>query len=50
MFVTSIVSFRLLLAVKFVKIFFQGENLGTTEATETFFAITKLFQVVFLRQ
>ena len=23
----------------------QGETLGTTEATETFFAITKLFQV-----
>ena len=27
-------------------LFFQGENLGTTEATETFFAITKLFQVL----
>lgn len=24
--------------------FFQGEQLGTTEATETFFAMTKLFQ------
>ena len=23
---------------------FQGEHIGTTEATETFFAMTKLFQ------
>ena len=36
--------FRILIVFLFKHFYFKGEQLGPTEATETFFAMTKLFQ------
>lgn len=36
--------FFFFLPLSYLLLFFQGEHFGTTEATEAFFAMTRLFQ------